>query len=199
MKKKKQKGTIASSLWTLWVLYICILCTIYLFHEMHDRRDTLYIDQPCKSMFPTTHTKRARTFLFIFYSWRWCGTKLLLTTQDERTRTCACCPSSPDIVRSSNWWSVVDLDELRAVHGLRYLVRVRAAPAAAMVPAVAATPPAVAARVAAPAAAAARVATTPAVPAATATRVAATAVPVLDLRLLLLFGLCHSPTHSTDN
>jgi len=32
MKKIKQKGTIASSLWTLWVLYICILCTIYLFH-----------------------------------------------------------------------------------------------------------------------------------------------------------------------
>ena len=76
----------------------------------------------------------------------------------------------------------MDLDKLRAVHGLRYLVRVRAAPAAAMVPAVAATPPAVAARVAAAAAAA-----------------AATAVPVLDLRLLLLFGLCHSPTHSTDN
>jgi len=87
----------------------------------------------------------------------------------------------------------MDLDKLRAVHGLRYLVRVRAAPAAAMVPAVAATPPAVATRVAA-----ARVAS-PAVPAAAATRVAATAVPVLDLRLLLLFGLCHSPTHSTDN
>jgi len=91
----------------------------------------------------------------------------------------------------------MDLDKLRAVHGLRYLVRVRAAPAAAMVPAVAATPPAVAARVAAapamPAATAARVA------AAAATRVAATAVPVLDIRLLILFGLCHSPTHSTDN
>jgi len=90
----------------------------------------------------------------------------------------------------------MDLDKLRAVHGLRYLVRVRAAPAAAMVPAVAATPPAVAARVAAapamPAATATRVA-------AAATRVAATAVPVLDIRLLILFGLCHSPTHSTDN
>jgi hypothetical protein len=74
----------------------------------------------------------------------------------------------------------VDLDELRTVHGLWYLIRVRAAPAAAMVPAVAAAPPAV------------RVAAAPAVPA------AAAAVPVLDLRLLLLFGrLCHNdPTHA---
>ena len=51
--------------------------------------------------------------------------------------------------------SVVDLGELRAVHGLRDLVGARAAPAAAVVPAVAASPPAVAAvaaaRVAAPA------------------------------------------------
>ena len=140
-------------------------------------------------MFPTTHTKHACVHLILFHSFIHDvgGTKLLLTTQDERS-TCACCPS-PDIVRSSNS-SVVDLDELRAVHGLRYLVGVRAAPAAAIVPAVAATPPAVSARVAAAAA----------VPAAAATRVAAAAVPVLDLRLLLLFGLCQNPTHhSTDN
>jgi len=133
-------------------------------------------------------TRVCTTFLFLFHSF--------IHDDDgnfywlRRTNvlyTCACCPS-PDIVRSSNS-SVMDLDKLRAVHGLRYLVRVRAAPAAAMVPAVAATPPAVATRVA-----------SPAVPAAAATRVAATTVPVLDLRLLLLFGrLCHSPTHSTDN
>lgn len=81
----------------------------------------------------------------------------------------------------------MDLDELRTVHGLWYLIRVRAAPAAAMVPAVAAAPPAV------------RVAAAPAVPAAAAARVAAAAaVPVLDLRLILLFGrLCHNdPTRA---
>lgn len=52
--------------------------------------------------------------------------------------------------------SVVDLGGLRAVHGLRDLVGARAAPAAAIVPAVAAPPPAVTA------AAAARVAAAPA-------------------------------------
>jgi xanthine/uracil/vitamin C permease (AzgA family) len=84
---------------------------------------------------------------------------------------------------SAAHYLVVDLDELRTVHGLWYLIRVRAAPAAAMVPAVAAAPPAV--RVAAAAAAA-------------VTRVAAAAVPVLDLHLLLLFGrLCHNdPTRA---
>lgn len=126
------------------------------------------------------------------------GTKLLLTTTTSVLRVCSCFPSGirTRIYSSSaaHYYLVVDLDELRTVHGLWYLIRVRAAPAAAMVPAVAAAPPAV--RVAAAAAAAVpRVASAAA---AAVPRVAAAAVPVLDLRLLLLFGrLCHNnPTHA---
>ena len=83
--------------------------------------------------------------------------------------------------------SVVDLGELRAVHGLRDLVGARAAPAAAVVPAVAASPPAVAA------VAAARVAA-PAPPAAAgvaAVRVAAATVVLhVSFVLVVLPRLC---------
>jgi hypothetical protein len=130
-----------------------------------------------QSTFPSTHTKRA-TSLLLFHDGD--GTKLLLTTTTSVLRVCSCFPFIPIGAYVPVYYLVVDLDELRTVHGLWYLIRVRAAPAAAMVPAVAAAPPAV------------RVAAAPAVPA------AAAAVPVLDLRLLLLFGrLCHNdPTHA---
>ena len=95
--------------------------------------------------------------------------------------------------------SVVDLGELRAVHGLRDLVGARAAPAAAVVPAVAASPPAVAAvaaaRVAAPAPpAASRVAATagvatPTAPAAAGVA-AATVVLHVSFVLVVLPRLC---------
>ena len=81
----------------------------------------------------------------------------------------------------------MDLGELRAVHGLRDLVGARAAPSAAVVPAVAASPPAVAA------VAAARVAA-PAPPAAAgvaAVRVAAATVVLhVSFVLVVLPRLC---------
>ena len=93
----------------------------------------------------------------------------------------------------------MDLGELRAVHGLRDLVGARAAPAAAVVPAVAASPPAVAAvaaaRVAAPAPpAASRVAATagvatPTAPAAAGVA-AATVVLHVSFVLVVLPRLC---------
>lgn len=94
--------------------------------------------------------------------------------------------------------SVVDLDELRAVHGLRDLVGARAAAAATVVAAVAAPPPAVAAAAAVArvttAAVAARVAAAAAGVASSApaaTGVAAAAVVLWHAGFVLLFlGLC---------
>jgi hypothetical protein len=86
--------------------------------------------------------------------------------------------------------SVLDLDDLGAVHGLRDLVWAEAAPAAAAVPTAAAAPPAVPAAPASAVTAAARV---------TSARVTSSAAPLLRLGLVLglLRRLCSTTTIST--